>query len=235
MFAVKLCEFINESLMSAFIPDCWKTSTIVPLKKVANTTKADELRPINMLPIPEKLLEVIVKDQMLKFIEDNDILFEIQSGFRKNHSCETALNFVLAGWKEDIEDGMFIVSVFLDFKRAFETINRSKLIKKLKKYGISGNALRWLRNYLFNRKQQTKIGETFSEKILNDLGVPQGSVLGPLLFILYINDLPKVLRHAKINLFADDALISVSSKNLEDAINKINEDLHAVWKWDISL
>lgn len=132
-FGKEISEFINESLNAGYVPDCWKISTVVPLKKVPNTMKAEEMRPINMLPIPEKLVEVIVKDQLLEFIEENKILVESQSGFRKHHSCETALNFVLAGWKEDIEDGKFIVSVFLDFKRAFETINRSKLIRKLKR------------------------------------------------------------------------------------------------------
>jgi hypothetical protein len=98
---------------------------------VNNTTNPEELRPINMLPIPEKVLEVLVKDQLLIFLDENDILVENQSGFRKNHSCESALNFVLAEWKEEIENGKIILSVFLDFKRAFETISRKTLLKKI--------------------------------------------------------------------------------------------------------
>lgn len=230
-FAIALTQLINLSLTEGIVPDDWKVSTIIPIPKNNNPILDEEYRPINMLPVYEKILELVVQTQILKHISANEILIAEQSGFRKNHSCESSLNFVLNSWKKDLEDGKVIVSVFLDFKRAFETINRKILLKKLQKYGFSGNIIKWFDSYLKNRTQQTKINEFTSSKKENNTGVPQGSVLGPLLFIIYINDIKNCIGNSKINLFADDTLLYVSAKNADEAINKINEDLKHLLKW----
>lgn len=136
-----------------------------------------------MLPTCEKLIETIVKNQLVNYVEQNDILSDFQSGYRKGYSCENALNMVIAKWKDMCDSTDVVICVFLDLKRAFETIDRKRLCEKLEKYGVMGVEKKWFENYLENRFQLTKIGDLESEKILNCLGVPQGSILGAFLFI----------------------------------------------------
>jgi hypothetical protein len=130
-----------------------------------------------------------------------------------------------------IEDSKIIVAVFLDFKRAFETIDRELLLRKMEQYGIKGAELSCFRSYLSNRSQETKFYEKISDAIKVQLGVPQGSVLGPLLFILYINDIKNVLRYSKLNLFADDTLIYIAADTLDEAVNRMNDDLVSLFQW----
>lgn len=226
-----LLQVINESFQNGVFPTIWKTATIIPIPKIAGTKKCSEYRPINMLPAFEKILEQIAKEQLQNYLETEKLLIEEQSGFRKNHSCETALNFILAQWKEDMENNKKIVAVFLDLKRAFETIDRKILLEKLEKYGITGTAKNWFADYLDNRQQITTFSGVESNPKRNDLGVPQGSILGPLLFILYVNDIKKTLKSCNLNLFADDTLITISDQDVVNAIGKINNDLEHVSMW----
>lgn len=224
-------NIINKSLSTCIVPYLWKLSTVTPVPKVKNTTKCNEFRPINVLPIHEKLLEYTVHEQLMKYVNENEILLKTQSGFRANHSCETSLNLVLTTWKESIDRGDIVVAVFLDFKRAFETIDRNMLLKKLEHIGISKSTVHWFANYLNDRYQQTTFNGQTSCAIPNPYGVPQGSVLGPLLFILYINDIDTAIQYCKINLFADDTLLTFCSNNYKEAIDKINLDLSSLYKW----
>ena len=130
-----------------------------------------------------------------------------------------------------MDDGNIICAVFLDLKRAFETIDRDILIAKLDKYGIKDKALDWIRNYLLGRTQSVKLNNVYSDKLGIEIGVPQGSVLGPLLFLLYINDLPCVLKSCRIHLFADDTLIYMEGKDINKVIIHINEELKHVSSW----
>lgn len=224
-------QLINKSMRTGIFPESWKESKIVPIPKVPLTKKCEEFRPINMLPVYEQILEVIVKDQLQVFLESNNIISDSQSGFRNRHSCETALNLVLANWKSELDQNKSVVAVFLDYKRAFETIDRNRLILKLESYGIRGVEKKWFESYLNCRTQTTVFGGEESYAILNNLGVPQGSVLGPLLFLLYINDLVLNVKYSSLNLFADDTLVSVSDDNIMNAINRINRDLEIITKW----
>jgi hypothetical protein len=151
-----LCDIINTSLGSGIVPHEWKMSTIVPVPKVKNSVKCEDFRQINMLPTYEKVLDTLVKQQIEKFAEQQKIFIDTQSGFRKRHSCEISLNTVLKEWKDGFERKNNVNAVFLDFKRAFETIVRSKLIEKLKQYGIGGVAAKWFESYLDNRRQKTR-------------------------------------------------------------------------------
>lgn len=228
IFAVEFCKLINEILLTGAMPSSWKVSTIVPIKKVANAKSEIQFRPINMLPIYEKVLELIIKQQLLKFIMKNDILIKEQSGFRERHSCESALNEVINYWLESMQEDKYVVCIFLDLKRAFETVDRNVLLMKLKLYGIEHE---FFVNYLDNRKHCTKFNEIFSEKISCDIGLPQGSGLAPLLFILYINDLIKNLHNLEVKLFADDTLLMISGNDVNSLINKANEDLSTISDW----
>ncbi|XP_039311711.1 uncharacterized protein LOC120359162 [Solenopsis invicta] len=176
---------INNSLREGHCPEGWKTSTIVPIPKIDKAKKASEYRPINMLPIYEKVLELVVKEQLETYLETNGIITEHQAGFRKYYSCETAIQSVIDEWKLIVSEGKMVGVIFMDLKRAFETIDRERLLEKMYQYGIRGMTLEWFKSYLNNRKQQVRSNQIWSKLLPTEYGVPQGSVLGPLLFIVY--------------------------------------------------
>lgn len=231
VIASVLINLVNTSLEFGVIPNRLKLSTIVPIRKVSNTKKVEEFRPVNMLPAVEKILETVVYIQLLKFIEENKILSKYQSGFREGYSCETAFQFLLNKWKSAIDNDMAVNVVFLDLKRAFETVDRERLLLKLRKYGFRGNVLLWLENYLNDRKQMVKCKEIVSSAKEINLGVPQGSVLGPLLFILYINDVELTLEKCNIHMFADDTIVYIEGRDLRNNVEIINKELNDVNDW----
>lgn len=226
----KILNLINKSLRKGTFPRNWKTSTVVPIEKITGTINSEEFRPINIVAPYEKLLELCVNKQIVQYLETNNILSEYQAGFRNNNSCESALQTLIFHWKDALEEGKMIGIVFLDFRRAFETINRNLLILKMEKYGFGQNILKWFRDYLSERSQVTRYGQTStaSESIH---GVPQGTVLGPTLFILYINDIVKVIENCKIQMFADDTLLYVMGENIDEITQKLNNDLIHLSDW----
>lgn len=224
-----ITKIINESLSSGYFPEAWKTSTVVPIPKITNTKKAAEHRGINMLPIDEKICEIIVKEQLVDYIETNSLLSTHQSAFRANHSCESAINFVINDWKVSMEDGNFVITVFIDLRRAFETVDREKMSEKLQAIGIDEVELEWFRSYLTARKQQTKFKNSFSSEIDVPIGLPQGATLGVILFNVYIDSITKVVQNSSIVLFADDTAVVVKNKDLNTAI--MNRDLNIIAEW----
>ncbi|KAK9876686.1 hypothetical protein WA026_014065 [Henosepilachna vigintioctopunctata] len=225
-----LMHLINCSLESAIVPKKMKVSTIIPIRKIKNSKNAEDFRPVNMLPAHAKILERIVYDQLVKHISINNILSKYQSGFRKNYSCETAFQYTLHNWKTSVDKNFCTIVVFLDLKRAFETVNREILLFKLEKYGLKGTVLNWFRSYLSERQQNVKCGYSFSENMSVESGVPQGSVLGPLLFVLYINDIENIVKNCKIHLFADDTIIYITSSE-SNIIDKLQEDIDRLVIW----
>ena len=225
------CEIVNSLLKEGIMPDIFKKSEISLIPKVSGSINAEDQRGVHKLPIYEKIIELIVKDQLLEHLDRNDIIIKQQSGFRKSHSCETALNLLIEKVKLALDKNLVVVAVFLDFRRAFETINRKNLIVMLEHYGITGNSLKWFQSYLQNRYQCVKFNDYCSDFLPNEYGVPQGSVLGPILFIIYINDIMKAITKSEIKLFADDTVLYCSGKCLNDVINSINHDLESLSEW----
>lgn len=226
-----LTSMINESLQGGKCPDNLRETLVVPIRKIANTIKPEEMRPINMTTLPDKLLQSCVKQQFEEFVEQNDIMTKFQSGFRANHSCETAVNLVVADFKHEFQCGNTILVVFLDLQRAFETIDRETMIKKLSEYGIGGRVLSWFDSWLTGRTQRTKFDDKISDATVIDIGLPQGAPLSCSLFNMYNNDLPNVLKHCKIKLFADDTMVWVTGSDVEELFAKMNEDLAAIGKY----
>ncbi|XP_044582916.1 uncharacterized protein LOC123263936 [Cotesia glomerata] len=228
-----ILEIMNKSLESGVVPDCLKVSRIVPIQKIKDSIKLTDFRPINTLPVLEQVLESIVKSQLEKFIVENKILNEEQSGFRKEHSCETAMQCSLIDWRNYIDKGLYVGVVFIDFARAFETINRDKLLIILKELGIGGNVLNWFKSYLNNRKQVVQFNNCVSDQKIVKHGVPQGSKLGPLLFIIYINDVISLIKDQGIEckLFADDMKLYYSSKDEKEIECKLNTGLLKLSVW----
>lgn len=222
---------INKSLGEGVVPTKWKHSILNPIQKVCGTNKCEELRPVNTLPTYEKVLEGIVKQQLGGYTNENEIIIDEQHGFRTLHSCETALNYTIINWKTEMDDGKYVIVVFLDLKRAFETINRWRLLQKLELIGVKGTENQWFHSYLENRTQSTRFNSITSDPLNNDVGLPQGSKLAADLFIIFINDIKRQLRHGKLTLFADDTQISIASHDLQEAIDKINQDLERINEW----
>ena len=228
-------DIINTSLQIGECPNGWKTSTIVPIPKIEKPKKASDYRPINILPIYEKVLEIVVKKQIETYLENNKILSEHQSGFRKLYSCETAIQGIIDEWKLEISKGKMIGVIFMDLRRAFETVNRERLLEKLDQTGIRGKVLEWLKSYLSNRMQKVKFNNQYSKLMIVENGVPQGSVLGPLLFILYINDIAKICtEESRVKLFADDTLIYTAGESCEELNKKMNDVFQIIEEWMIS-
>lgn len=226
-----LVDIINESLYSGYFPEKWKTATVVPIQKVKNTNKAAEFRPINTLPNDEKIIENVVKTQLMNYIENNKILSDCQSAFRPQHSCETVITYLINELKKSLEDDGVIILVFLDLKRAFETLDRTRLLMALETIGICGTELEWFRSYLEGRKQRTKFNGHISHEIDVEIGVPQGTALSVILFIIYIDSITKVPKHGSVILFADDTLLIVKDRDPKTAIHKINDDMIEIEKW----
>jgi len=220
-----LLKVINNSLAQGIVPSRWKKSTVIPIPKVPNPKKPQEVRPINMLPLYEKILEIFVHEQLVDYFEMNNLLYKLQFGFRKKRSTEAAIQMILTEWRKALNDNKFILTVLLDLKRAFETIDREKLIEKLRLYGISGMALKWIVSYMTDRSQVVNIDGVSSSEMPCDDGVPQGSVLGVLFFIIFINDINLFVKNVVIYLFADDILIFIIGDNLKQMCDGLNEDL----------
>ena len=164
-------------------------------------------------------------NRLINFIEKMKIIYAKQFGFRSKHSTEHAILNIVDNIHKGIENGKFSCGIFLDFSKAFDTVNHAILIKKLEHYGIRGLAKEWFISYLHNRKRFTSIGNTNSEELPISCGVPQGSVLGLLLFLLYINDFKNCTSSLDLHLFADDSNLFFSHKNLAQLEMIINVEL----------
>lgn len=222
---------INEIISTGVFPKIWKTSTITPIPKIRNTRNANEFRPINATEVDEKISEIIIKKQLINYVESNDIITKTQSAYRAKYSCETTMNYLIRDWMEAIDNGNVVLTVFLDLKRAFETVDRERLINKLENYGVLGKESRLFKNYMNDRKQCVKFNGLKSNETCVEIGLPQGTALSVILFILYINDIVNVPKYGKIALHADDTEITIIDKNMNDAIRKMNQDLERIHNW----
>ena len=172
-------------------------------------------------------MEKVIKEELEPYMECHNLFTKYQSGFRRNFSCETTVNYLINRWKF-IGKKKKIMAIFLDFKRAFETIDREILIQKLNTYGMKENKLEWFSSYLKERKQMTKVNGTKSGELNNEFGVSQGSILGALLFIIYINDMPRVLKRCKIILYANDILIYAEGETDEQCKQYLLHDINNI-------
>lgn len=227
----RLLDVINTSLSSGRFPESWKLTSVTPVPKVHNTKCHSEFRPINTVPIYEKLLEICVKEQLLDYCDSHNIIVQEQSGFREGHSCESVVVGVCDDFIRAIDCDNIVLAVFLDFKRAFETIDRRILIRKLSCMGIRNKVLDWFASYLSNRTQRVIYGNCVSETVHVKHGVPQGTVLGPLLFLLYINDMVGVAHKCKIVMFADDTMLYMVGKDLTEMQVEMNHELNNLFSW----
>ena len=229
---IPLCHVFNLSLQTGFIPVEFKIAKVVPIYKSGDAHSFTNYRPISLLSSLSKLLEKVVARQIMRYLNVNDILYCHQYGFRKGHSTTFPVihflnNIYMACNNPEHE---YSIGIFLDLKKAFDTVDHKILLCKLKHYGFRGLAYNWFQNYLMGRKQYVCINGDDSEMRNLNCGIPQGSVLGPLLFILYINDLHNSTALLTY-LFADDTSFQMSSTSLNNLITVTNDELKKVAKW----
>ena len=221
----------NQSFYEGVFPDKLKIAKVVPLFKSGEKCKFTNYRPVSLLPQFSKVLEKLYCNRLNKFIKHHNVLVDSQYGFRNEHSTSLALIDLIEELTNSIDDKKITIGIFIDLKKAFDTINHELLLHKLERYGIRGTALSWLSSYLNNRKQYVSYNGTSSSSLDISCGVPQGSILGPVLFILYINDLCNVSQFLKFVLFADDTNLFASGNNMHDLCERINQELIKVNIW----
>ena len=229
----KLKYIYDQIVKTGIFPSDWKCATIIPLKKVPNTNSVNELRPISLLPLPSKIFEKIIHNRLIDHLETNDYLDPHQGGFRKNNSTINTT----AKFTNDIFNAIntrdLTMATFVDMAKAFDTVNHKILLNRLELLGISGNVLKLLRNYLTDRKQSTMANGITSRLDNVTCGIPQRSTVGPLMYIIYMNDISTSLKNCKYQLYADDTVLYLSENCLciNDATNRMCTDLGTFKKW----
>lgn len=226
-----LTYLMNLCLSKGTFPDPFKRALIKPIFKSGDQQLFNNYRPISILPFLSKILEKLIYIRLSTFIHDNKILSEDQFGFRKKRSTFMPIIEFYDRVTKSLEKGYCTAGIYLDLSKAFDTVNIEILLSKLHIYGIRGLALDMIRSYLSNRTQSLKYHNTISSPLTVNCGVPQGSILGPLLFILYINDLPTVISGPKFSIFADDTVFYIEASTINDLQTKINTYLPSITEW----
>ena len=229
--AKPLTRIVNLSFSQGVFPNELKIALVSPLYKAKDPMFFSNYRPISLLSTFSKILERLMYNRLLDFLDKYKILNKYQFGFRRKHSTYMALIILLENLTKALENGESAIGIFLDFQKAFDTVNHSILLDKLYIYGIRGPALSWITSYLSNRCQYVVYNGYESERKYINCGVPQGSILGPLLFLIYINDLPAVSKLFMPILFADDTNLFCTSQNVNSLIEEINRELANVYAW----
>ena len=226
-----LCNIITNSLITGIFPDALKISKVIPIHKGNSSEEVNNYRPISLLSIFDKIIEKLVHKRLYTFLEQHSILYHNQFGFRKNNSTTYALLQITEKIKESIDKRKFGCGIFIDLRKAFDTVNHSILLKKLEHYGIRNTVYKWFESYLSNRRQYVFVNGESSSISNITCGVPQGSVLGPLLFLIYINDLPNISEILNFYLFADDTNIYYEAETTEELEIVINKELKKLHTW----
>ena len=231
--SIPFAQIYNQSIETGIVPDILKVSQVTPVYKNGDVTDPANYRPISTLSPFSKVLERLIYNQLYSFLEKHDILYKYQFGFRKGYSTEQAILEITDTFKKAMDKKMVTCSLFLDFSKAFDTVNHGILLSKLYHYGVRGIPLKWFENYLYNRSQFVKIDNIKSSYETIICGIPQGSTLGPLLFLLYINDLPNCSNKLSFRIFADDTNLFYTSDSLSNLESVMNEELKLVFKYCI--
>ena len=220
-----LTYIVNLSLTTSAVPALWKMAKVVPVHKSGSTNIPDNYRPISILPTLSKVLERVVHTQLKDFLESNDLINDDQFGYRQRRSTELASTLLLDNIRKEVDKGNLVGAVFIDLRKAFDTISYSVLINKLPSFGVMNDELEWMIDYLFNRNQKVELNKQESDVFKLLTGVPQGSILGPLLFIMFFDDFQDCIKNCNVIKYADDTVIYFAGKTVEDIEFKLNEDL----------
>ena len=232
VLASPITDLVNLSISLSLFPDDCKIAKLKPLYKKEAKTKPKNYRPISLLPLLSKIIERIIHNQTQEFLDKNNILYKYQSGFRKHHSTDTCLSYLTDKVKIGFEEGLLTGMVLIDLQKAFDTIDHSILLEKMNCLGFAGKMIAWYTSYLTNRSFIVNVGKEFSSPGKLSYGVPQGSILGPLLFLLYVNDMPQAV-NSELLLYADDTYLIYMGKNIQKIEEQLNSDFTSLCEWFI--
>lgn len=226
-----LTQLINSIIVSSEIPDHFKKAEIVPIYKTNKKDIISNYRPISLISNLAKIFEKVLHVRLIKFIEKNKLLNKKQFGFRKDMSTNDALQLFSDSIFENLDSSKPTIAVFLDLAKAFDTVDYNKLFMKLEKIGIRGMALNLIKNYLTNRKQVVKLEEVYSDELVVRIGIPQGTILGPLFFVIFVNDLLSLDPNAQVMSYADDTAITMTEGTWLGLENRANNVINNVANW----
>ena len=230
IIALPLHHIITLSLMQGRFPSAWKMSKVIPLHKKGSTLECQNYRPVAILSPLSKVLEKIVYQQIYDHFTNNKIFDQNLHGYRDNRSTQTALITMYDRWVRAASLGQISGAIFLDLSAAFDLVDHTLLLKKLQVYGVDKEFLFWIESYLTDRAQAVWIDHAFSEFLSCSVGVPQGSNLGPLFFLVYFNDLPSNLKNPA-DCFADDTTLTATGCSIDSIETSLNKDCEVVSKW----
>ena len=231
VFSNILNTIINLSFSEGSFPELLKYADVCPIYKKKSKDKCENYRPISLLSNISKSFERAMHTRIYDFLESSNIFYELQFGFRKNYSTSHAILDIVENIRENLDNKTFACGVFIDLEKAFDTINHQILLKKLQHYGIRGMTLQWFTSYLSDRKQRVKLDSKKSTFLNITCGVPQGSILGPLLFLLYINDMKDAVKYSILHHFADDTNLLCSNPCEKKLRKNVNQDLKSIFVW----
>lgn len=231
ILAPALTIIINKIFVTNIVPKSFKVAVITPLHKAGDKTHPENYRPISIISNLAKLFEKILKKRLVQFLNKYEIISPSQFGFRAEKSTQDALIGLTNEIQEALDSNKRSLCVFIDLAKAFDTVNHLQLLQTLDDIGIRGSANKLMENYLKDRHQYVKIGNVISEKMTVKYGVPQGTVLGPVLFTIYVNDLFKLQSKGKIVAFADDTAILYVDKTWDSLKEKVEEDIQLIKNW----
>ena len=231
IIAPSLTSIFSKSILTGLYPNDWKAAKVTPLLKKGIKSDPNNYRPISVIPVVSKVFEKIVYSQLYHYLDSNKLLLGCQSGFRSLHSTLTALLEATDAWSVNIDNGLLNGVVFIDLTKAFDTIDHKIILRKMSYLGVDQAAIKWFSSYLSGRTQRCSVNGKLSTARTLRCGVPQGSILGPLLFLIYINDLPNSLRDAVPRMFADDTNLTLSAKTLTELKQALTPELNNLSCW----
>ena len=231
VLAKPLCRVINLSLSTGIVPMDFKIGIITPIYKNGPKQEMVNYRPITVLPVCSKILEKCIHNQLMCFLEENKLFTENQFGFRSRRNTEHAATLFTDAIRSNMNEGRSTGAIFIDLSKAFDTLSHSQIITNLKNYGIVGIENDLFTNYHFNRQQAVNFNKTMSHYEAVTCGVPQGSILGPLLFLISFNDVEESLQYCNIIMYADDTVIFTSGKSLKEIEESLTSDFNRIANW----